>query len=149
AQNLGSGHLERVREGVRSAVLLCILFSAIALALIFLFGRQLALLFIDQSEQQVIGQTVQYLHTISYFFIPLGLIFVFRNTSQGLGSGLIPMLSSIQELIFRALVALTLPPVLGYVGICLSSPIAWMAAALLLLVAYKLQYRRISCLLKQ
>lgn len=149
AQNLGSGHLERVRQGVRSAVLLCILFSAIALALIFLFGRQLALLFIDQSEQQVIGQTVQYLHIISYFFIPLGLIFVFRNTSQGLGSGLIPMLSSIQELIFRALVALTLPPVLGYVGICLSSPIAWMAAALLLLAAYKLQYRRIFRLLKQ
>ena len=149
AQNLGSGRLDRVQQGIRSALLLCILFSALASGLVFLFGKQLALLFIEPSEQQVVAQTVQYLHIISYFFIPLGLIFVFRNTCQGLGSGLIPMLSSIQELIFRALVAVTLPPVLGYVGICLSSPIAWIAAALLLVVAYKLQYTRLSRLLKQ
>jgi Na+-driven multidrug efflux pump len=149
AQNLGSGRLDRVQQGIRSALLLCILFSVLAWGLVFLFGKQLALLFIEPSEQQVVAQTVQYLHIISYFFIPLGLIFVFRNTCQGLGSGLIPMLSSIQELIFRALVAVTLPPVLGYVGICLSSPIAWIAAALLLVVAYKLQYSRLSRLLKQ
>ncbi len=149
AQNLGSGRLDRVQQGIRSALLLCILFSALASGLVFLFGKQLALLFIEPSEQQVVAQTVQYLHIISYFFIPLGLIFVFRNTCQGLGSGLIPMLSSIQELIFRALVAVTLPPVLGYVGICLSSPIAWIAAALILVVAYKLQYTRLSRLLKR
>ncbi len=149
AQNLGSGRLDRVQQGIRSALLLCILFSALASGLVFLFGKQLALLFIEPSEQQVVAQTVQYLHIISYFFIPLGLIFVFRNTCQGLGSGLIPMLSSIQELIFRALVAVTLPPALGYVGICLSSPIAWIAAALILVVAYKLQYTRLSRLLKQ
>ncbi|HAP57319.1 MAG: MATE family efflux transporter [Sphaerochaeta sp.] len=149
AQNLGSGRLDRVQQGIRSALLLCILFSVLAWGLVFLFGKQLALLFIEPSEQQVVAQTVQYLHIISYFFIPLGLIFVFRNTCQGLGSGLIPMLSSIQELLFRALVAVTLPPVLGYVGICLSSPIAWIAAALLLVVAYKLQYSRLSRLLKQ
>jgi Na+-driven multidrug efflux pump len=46
------------------------------------------------------------------------------------------MLSSIQELIFRALVILSLPRYYGYVGICLSSPIAWLAAAILLVVAY-------------
>lgn len=149
AQNLGSGHLDRVRQGVRNAVLLCILFSMIALGLLFLFGKQLAMLFIEQSEIQVVEQTVQYLHVISYFFIPLGMIFIFRNTCQGLGSGLIPMLSSIQELIFRGLVAFTLPPLFGYIGICLSSPIAWIAAALLLLVAYKLRYAKLSHLLKQ
>jgi len=149
AQNLGSGHLDRVRQGVRSAVLLCVLFSMIALGLIFLFGKQLALLFIEPSEILVVEQTVQYLHIISYFFIPLGMIFVFRNTCQGLGSGLIPMLSSIQELIFRGLVAFTLPPLIGYIGICLSSPIAWIAAALLLLIAYRLQYAKLSHLLKQ
>ncbi len=148
AQNFGSGKLERVRQGVRSAILLCIMFSILAATLIFLFSKQLTLLFIDPLELQVIEQTVQYLHIISYFFIPLGLIFVFRNTCQGLGSGLIPMLSSVQELIFRALVAVTLPPVLGYIGICLSSPIAWMAAAVLLLAAYRLQYIKLSGLLK-
>ncbi len=149
AQNLGSGRLDRVRQGIRSATLLSILLSMVATVVIFILGEHLARLFINASETMVIAQTVQYLHIVSYFFIALGMIFVFRNTSQGLGSGLIPMLSSIIELIFRALAAVTLPTMLGYVGICLSSPLAWVAAALLLIVAYQLQMRGLTALLKQ
>ncbi|NLK06250.1 MAG: MATE family efflux transporter [Spirochaetales bacterium] len=149
AQNLGSGQLDRVRQGIRSATLLSILLSMAATLIVFLFGEQLARLFIAAEETLVISQTVQYLHIVSYFFIALGMIFVFRNTSQGLGSGLIPMLSSIIELIFRALAAITLPALLGYVGICLSSPLAWVAAALLLVFAYRIQMKNLTRMLKQ
>jgi putative MATE family efflux protein len=135
-QNLGSGRLDRIRKGVRSGVLLTIAFSLIAYLLLFFFGEPLALLFIEGNQTQVIEQVVLYLQVVALFFIPLGLIFIYRNTSQGLGSGLIPMLSSIQELIFRTLVVLILPRYFGYVGICLSSPIAWLAAAILLVLAY-------------
>jgi putative MATE family efflux protein len=38
AQNLGSGRLDRVQQGIRSALLLCILFSVLAWGLVFLFG---------------------------------------------------------------------------------------------------------------
>lgn len=149
AQNLGSGQLDRVQKGLKSAIMLTLVFSMIASMLVYFWGAQFASLFIDSTEIKVIEQTTLYLRIVSLFFIPLGLIFVFRNTSQGLGSGLIPMLSSIQELIFRTLVAFTLPLSLGYVGICLSSPIAWIAAALLLIVAYRLQMGKLKTLLKQ
>jgi len=65
-----------------------------------------------------------------------------------MGSGLIPMLSSLQELLFRVLVALTLPTYLGYMGICLASPIAWVAASALLFFAYRLQMKRLTQLLQ-
>ncbi|MGE4584108.1 MAG: MATE family efflux transporter [Sphaerochaeta sp.] len=149
AQNLGAGKLERVKQGIRAAVLLALGFSLLGFLLVFVFARRMATLFIDEQEQLVIAQTIQYLGIVSYFFFPLGLIFVFRNTSQGLGSGAIPMLSSIQELVFRSLVAFTLPSVWGYVGICLSSPTAWISASLLLVVAYRLQYRNLERMLKQ
>lgn len=143
-QNLGAGCLDRVRKGVRTGVLQTIAFSLISYALLILFGKPLARLFIEGDQTQVIGQVVLYLQVVAIFFIPLGLIFIYRNTCQGLGSGLIPMLSSIQELIFRVLVVLTLPRYYGYLGICLSSPIAWLAAAILLVIAYHRKLRNLE-----
>jgi putative MATE family efflux protein len=144
-QNLGAGRLDRIRQGVKSGVLLTILFSICSYILLQFFKNPLARLFIEGNQTQVIAQVALYLKVVAIFFIPLGLIFIYRNTCQGLGSGLIPMLSSIQELIFRALVVLTLPRYFGYVGICLSSPIAWVAAASLLVIAY---HRKLSTLEK-
>ncbi len=149
AQNLGAGELSRISQGVKSALILTILFSVLAFLLVFFAGEYLAMLFINTSQIQVIDQANQYLSLISYFFIPLGLIFVFRNTSQGLGSGLIPMLSSIQELLFRVLAAFTLPGILGYTGIILSSPLAWIAAAILLIIAYRIQMNHFKRIMKQ
>lgn len=146
-QNLGAGRLDRVRQGVRSATLLVIIFSVVAFTLLLAFGDNLARLFIDADNAAVIEKVQTYLNITSFFYIPLGMIFVLRSTSQGMGSGLIPMLSSLQELAFRVLVALTLPTYLGYRGICLSSPIAWVAAALLLLFAYRIQIKRLTLLL--
>lgn len=147
-QNLGAGMLDRVRQGVRSATLLVVLFSLVAFALLLAFGDDLARLFIDANNVGVIDKVRLYLNATTPFYIPLGLIFVLRSTSQGMGSGLIPMLSSVQELVFRVLVALTLPHYLGYMGICLASPIAWVAAAGLLFFAYRLQMKRLTRLLQ-
>ena len=146
-QNLGSGRLDRVKQGVRSATLLLVLFSAAAFFLLLAFGEDLARLFIDAKNIAVIEKVQLYLNVTSPFYIPLGLIFVLRSTSQGMGSGLIPLLSSLQEMAFRILVALTLPKYLGYVGICLASPIAWVAAATLLFFAYRIQIKRLSLIL--
>ncbi len=147
-QNLGSGNLDRVRQGVRSATLLVVLFSLAAYALLLTFGSSLARLFIDANNGSVIEMVQLYLNITSPFYIPLGLIFVLRSTCQGMGSGLIPMLSSMQELLFRVLVALSLPAYLGYVGICLASPIAWVAASALLFFAYRIQLKRLDILLQ-
>ncbi len=147
-QNLGAGKLDRVRQGVRSATLLVVLFSIIAFTLLLAFGDELGRLFIDTNNVGVIEKVQLYLNMTSPFYIPLGLIFVLRSTCQGMGSGLIPMLSSLQELVFRVLVALSLPTYLGYMGICLASPIAWVAASVLLFFAYRLQMKRLSLLLQ-
>ncbi|HKL56930.1 MAG TPA: MATE family efflux transporter, partial [Sphaerochaeta sp.] len=146
-QNLGAGMLDRVRQGVKSATLLVVLFSCVAFVLLLAFGDDMARLFIDANNVGVIEKVQIYLNMTSPFYIPLGLIFVLRSTCQGMGSGLIPMLSSLQELLFRVLAALTLPLYLGYTGICLASPLAWVAASALLFFAYRLQLKRLTFLL--
>jgi len=47
------------------------------------------------------------------------------------------MLGGVTEFVARLLVIFTLPTILGYLGVCLASPVAWLATAMLLLVRYR------------
>ena len=81
---------------------------------------------------------------VMMFLIPLGMIFLFRTGSQGLGSGSIPMFSSVIELVARTIAAFTLPVFLGYQGVCLASPAAWMGAGFILPFCYLARMRKIE-----
>ena len=133
-QNLGAGRIDRIRKGFRSALIICISYALFATVAVSFISRPLAMIFIDNASSSagVIDLAVQYSITVSYFFIPLGMIFVYRNGSQGLGSGSIPMLSSIIELVVRVIAVMIMPGLLGYLGICLASPAAWIGAGFIL-----------------
>ncbi len=137
-QNLGAGQLERIRKGFRISFVIMIAGALLAFIVIRTFAVPFSYIFMDPgtTNPMIIERAVQYANTISWFFIPLGMIFIYRTGSQGLGSGLIPMISSILELLFRAIAAFTLPIALGYTGICLSSPAAWCAAGFALPFCY-------------
>ena len=143
-QNLGAGEIGRIRTGVRISVLLTLGYSALCCVLVFLWGGQLAGLFLDSGEQQAIDAARQYLNTVSVFFAVLGLLFVFRNTLQGMGSTLVPLLGGVCELVMRTVISLTLPGVIGYTGACLASPMAWIGAVIPLVVTYILLVRRLQ-----
>ena len=75
--------------------------------------------------------------------IVLGLLFIFRNALQGMGSTLVPMLAGAAELVVRVLVAFLLPAVMGYAAICIAGPAAWVGATIPLIVCYLLLMRRL------
>ena len=133
-QNFGAGKIKRIRNGFKSATIIMILYAIIASIAVRFISEPLSYLFVDKNSANpnVINMAVQYTTIASYFFIPLGLIFIFRTGSQGLGSGSIPMLSSILELSLRVIAAMILPGLIGYLGICLASPAAWIGAGFVL-----------------
>ena len=51
----------------------------------------------------------QYLITVGLFFIPLNMIFIFKNALQGMGHTFVPMMSGIYELAARSIVAFISP----------------------------------------
>ena len=137
-QNLGAGNLERVRKGFRTSVIIMICGAVIGLFVAIVIADPFSYVFMDKETTSpvIISQAVEYVHTIAWFFIPLGLIFIFRTGCQGLGSGAIPMISSIAELIMRTIAAFTLPMAFGYKGICFASPVAWCGAGFVLPFGY-------------
>ena len=103
------------------------------------------MMFISNPDAEILKYAQQVLDISAIFFIPLGLIFIYRNALQGIGDSFVPMMAGAYELIARAIVAFTLPRYLGFMGICLADPVAWFAAVIPLGITY---FKRIRSLLK-
>lgn len=144
AQNLGAGNIERIQEGVKKCTMINIIIGLISGFILILFGEFFIKMFISNSDNSVIDTAKLYLTTVSIFFIPLSLIFIYRNALQGMGYTFIPMMAGFYELLARTVVAFTLPTFIGYLGICIASPVAWLSAAIPLAFDYR---RKINTLL--
>ena len=84
----------------------------------------------------MIGVAVLYFRTVFWCYPFLGSIFLYRNTLQGLGYGLVPMLGGVFELIARAGIVLLVAGHTSFVGVCLSDPAAWLSALIPLVPYY-------------
>ncbi len=84
-QNVGAGNLERVDRGLKSCTLLGLIYSLIALGGVFLFGKQLLLLFLDAGETQIIANAYSFIQMNAVFYFPLALVNIVRFLIQGMG----------------------------------------------------------------
>lgn len=137
-QNLGAGKINRIKKGVRSGMIICVICAFVSGTLIMLWGTEAVGLFITKGPESeaVIAAAMYYLRLAIIFFIPLGAIFVYRNTLQGMGEGVITMLAGVTELVARSVVALGFTASLGYFAVCFATPAAWIAAAVFLVIVY-------------
>ncbi|MCF0147498.1 MAG: MATE family efflux transporter [Clostridium sp.] len=143
-QNLGAKNYGRIKEGVKKCTEISIITSIIA-GLILVFGGKFFVgLFISNPDASILAYAQECLNYSAIFFIPLGLIFIYRNALQGMGESFVPMMAGAYELIARAIVAFTLPRFIDYTGICLADPIAWLAAAIPLGLYYFKKMRTIE-----
>ena len=135
-QNRGAGKMDRVRQGVRTTQMMIIVYSVFAMAVVLLLGRYMMWIFVSPSETEVIDVAVLYFRTVFWCYPFLGSIFLYRNTLQGLGYGLVPMLGGVFELVARAGIVLLVAGRTSFVGVCLSDPAAWLSALIPLVPYY-------------
>ena len=143
-QNYGAGRIDRVRSGVRSVGVMLTVYALLALCINYFFGGSIALLFVDSGETEIIRLVARYLVTLGLFYISLGLIFVFRNTLQGVGFSKVAMLSGVFELIARALMGTFIVPRFGFDAVCFAHPFAWVMADMILIPLYITLMRRLD-----
>lgn len=135
-QNVGGGKLERLGKGLKSCVLLGAGYSVIALIVAVFLGRPLATLFLDVSETAIIDNVRRLLIFSTAFYFPLALVNIVRFLIQGMGFPTFAILAGVFEMIARALAGFALVPAIGFTGVCLGNPIAWIFADAFLIPAY-------------
>ena len=135
-QNRGAGRIDRVREGVRCTQYMILAWSVIVMILMFFFGKYMTCIFVNSSETDVLAVSVEYFHTVFWCYPFLGSIFLYRNTLQGMGYGLVPMMGGIFELAARTIIVLLVAGRTSFRGVCLADPAAWIAALIPLVPYY-------------
>jgi putative MATE family efflux protein len=135
-QNAGAGKLERLKSGVFQSSMLGLFYSAAAFIIMYLWGAQLSVLFIDSSAKEIIRQARLFLIINSLFYFPLALVNIIRFMIQGMGFSKFAILSGIFEMIARTLIAVIAVPVAGFSAVCYASPAAWIMADFFLIPAF-------------
>lgn len=115
-QNIGARRLDRVREGVRFAMLVNVVLGLATFTAIYFFGDTMMLAFTNDPEVIAIGQ--EYLLIIGGFFIVHGGLNVFNGALRGAGDTLFTMVVSLTCLwLIRIPLAYWFSSIWGRVGI--------------------------------
>ena len=135
-QNVGAAKIKRLGQGVCSAMIIGSVYSVLSLIALYFTTDYIALLFVNASETTIIALTRQFILASACFYIPLTGVNVVRFCIQGMGFSVFAISAGILEMIGRAFAAIILIPSIGFMGACLASPIAWIAADAFLFPAF-------------
>lgn len=143
-QNLGAGRMDRIRTGVRRAIVMSFVVNALLSFVLIVFGREMIMAFVSGVETDVIETAYPYLFVAGLMEWSLGLLFVYRFSLQSMGDTVMPLISGALELFLRVSVVLLLSQVfhMGFSSVYIADVTAWFGAALLLCVTYYVRIHR-------
>ncbi len=130
AQNYGAQKRNRIRAGLKGALLTSLAFSIAISVLVWLFGSQLMQFFVDAGEADIIREGVRYLRIEGAFYCGIGCLFLLYGLYRALGKPGMSVVLTVLSLGTRVVLAYILSaiPAVGVVGIWWSVPIGWFLA---------------------
>ncbi len=145
AQNYGAKKPERIKKGIRTAVLVSVSFSLLISLCVCLFAAPLMSLFIDASEAAVIAEGARYLRIEGAFYFMIGILFLLYGLYRALGRPGMSVVLTVVSLGTRVALAYALSavPAFGVMGIWWSVPIGWFLADALGIGYYVLRRKRL------
>ena len=149
AQNFGARKRQRIRRGIRQALLITCLFSLAVSLLIFLFAEPLMLIFVKPDEVEILRIGAQYLRIEGAFYALIGILFLLYGYYRSVrmpGMSVILTVLSLGSRVALSYILASLPAV-GVTGIWWSIPIGWFIADLVGIVYYKLSSARVGRLM--
>lgn len=145
-QNYGAKKMDRVRSGIRQAIVISLGLAGIIMAIILIFSHQIVGAFLTSDVKDAAAALdVAYRYTIVLVAcLPFAyLMNLFRFSLQGIDNTVAPMLSGFFEMAARMGVAAWLPPVIGQMGLFLMDGSAWAAAGIFQMIAFYVTLRSI------
>lgn len=143
AQNWGVHAIDRIRRGQRDAFVMSGIYAVISYFVILLALPVLVRMFFSGDISDVIGYVRTYIRLVGIFFVPLGMIFIYRNVLQGCGFPLLPTLGGAVELVARTVASMLAIRMSSYILACSATASAWLSAGIFLWISYLYIMRRI------
>ena len=144
AQNFGARKEERIRKGVKSALITTVLFSLVISILVFLFAKPLMLIFVRPHETEILNIGISYLRIEGAFYCGIGILFLLYGYYRAIRMPGMSVVLTVVSLGTRVALSYWLAgiPAIGVIGIWWSIPIGWFIADVIGIIYYK--YRKSS-----
>ena len=137
SQNFGAKQYKRIVEGLRQAMTIAITWSIFISIVLFFASPYLNELITGSNDEELIYQASLYLKISSAFYPALSILVILRNALQGLGQKMMPLVSSIIEMLGKILFVIFIIPSAGYLGVIFVEPILWVVMAAQLYYAFR------------
>ena len=105
AQNRGAGKIRRMKQGFYCTILLETIYTAVVLALVFLFSRQIMELFVGNDSEEVVTLGISYLELIAFMYVMPEATNIIQGFFRGLGDLKVTLVSTILNMSSRFLSA--------------------------------------------
>ena len=138
SQNFGVRNLDRLKEGIRCALIIMLVYSIAAGAVSMLLLPRLLPLFFSGSADiaSMMPYASKYTLMCAVTYFPLNMIFIFRNSMQGCGYAILPTCVGVVEFFARLAVALLSMNLHSFTLAAGCDPFAWTAGGVFGCIAW-------------
>lgn len=135
SQNKGANQGRRIREALKCCYIFDFVTAGIITLALILFAPQLVQLISGSEETAVLENGARYIRVVGPFYSILGVLVQTRNALQGIGEKMLPLISSIIELLGKILFVALLIPRFQYEAVIWCEPVIWCVMAVQLLLS--------------
>lgn len=145
-QNYGAKKYDRISKGFKAGVTLIVGYAIFAAAVCVFGGEIFMGAFVSKSDPnraEMLRLGMIYLRIYACFLLPFNALFILRSTLQGIGKSIYTLVGGIMEFVMRTAISFTLPALIGFAGICLAGPAAWVGADIPLIIAFIYEMKKL------
>ncbi len=148
-QNYGAKNYERILSSVKKIFLLDVCISVAMSLLLFAIWEPVVSLFLTEESPEIMAAASRYILAVAQCYSLVAILFVMRNTLQGLGFTYANFVAGLGELLGRLSIAFVLTPALGFDAVCYAGPAAWLLADIFLISIYLIKVRQFRKLIPE
>ncbi|HBA94192.1 MAG TPA: MATE family efflux transporter [Ruminococcaceae bacterium] len=144
AQNYGAKQYDRIRKSVRQIFVLDIAVSVLMSIILYCVGEPMVRLFSTELNAEMMYAAKKYILAVSQCYSLVAVLFVLRNSLQGLGYTFSNAVAGAGELVGRISIAFLFTKLIGFNAVCYAGPAAWLLADIPLAIIYLYVSKRLG-----
>ena len=137
SQNYGARQPQRIRRGMREVWIYSVVVTVASVLLMNVGAEWMVRLVSGSVEPVVLEKGARYLRWNAPFYAVLGVLLSTRYALQSLGEKILPLFSSVIELVGKILFVLVFIPRFAYDAVILCEPVVWCFMTLYLVAVYR------------
>ena len=148
-QNFGAKNYDRIIKSIRKIFVLDLVVSVIMSITLYAIGEPLVSLFSTEVNSEMMFAAKRYILATAQCYSLVAILFVLRNSLQGLGYTYANMIAGAGELVGRIAIAFIFTKIIGFSAVCYAAPAAWLLADIPLAIIYLNKEKKFKRLAKQ